>query len=139
MNVLEKQAWYTLTVIIITTLLYFTIVAHVGFQPGTVSVFALFAFVALTIRIGHKERKAGKIIEDERDREIARKATVAGYSVFWMFFVAGAMTPFFIYGPYERISIATPNLGILVVIAMGLIFFVRSLAIVILYRKDANA
>ena len=138
MNVLERQARFMLWVIIITALLYLGVVPWVGFQKAF-AMFGFFGFAGFTPLIGRKERKSGKIIMDERDREIERIATLAGYSVFWVFFVAAAMTPFFMYGPNAKMTIDTGLPCDILFIAMALIFFVRSLVIVMLYRKGRVA
>ncbi len=139
MNVLERQARFTLMVIIITVCLYLAIVACIGFHPAAMAAFGFTGLLGLTGLIGRKERKAGKIIMDERDREISQKASIVAYSVFWLFFVACLMAPFFIYGPNAKITIGVGVPALFVGISGIMVYFVRSLVIVILYRRDVNA
>jgi hypothetical protein len=73
-----------------------------------------------------------------RDQEIARQATLAGYSVFWVAFVLACMAPFFIKGPNATVTIQTSTLCTPVFVGLFIVFTVRALVTVILYRRGAH-
>lgn len=134
MNVQEKQAWFTLAIFAITLVLYGSLVSVVGFRMFALSAFGFSGFAAFAALIGRRERKAGRVVMDERDEEIARMATLAGYSGFWLVFVATLMAPFFVLGPNGVVNIPVGLLCMLPILAMIIVWTVRSLAVVIAYR-----
>lgn len=139
MSLLERQAWFVIKVILLTGLLYLVVGACTHYHQGALGVFGLLGLIGFVNLIGRKERSAGKVVMDERDLAISRKATLAGYSVFWLFFVAGMMLPFFLYGPQAKITIGTEIPAFFVNASLILIFLVRSVTILILYRRSGHA
>ncbi len=139
MHFQERQAWFVLIVTAVTVALWLAVVAIFGFHEATLGVFGLFGISGFAATIGRRERKAGMVTMDERDKQIALNATTAGYSVFWLFFVATAMGPFMILGPHATLTLKTTIIGFVVVPAMMVVFVVRSLIIVVLYRRGSRA
>lgn len=82
---MEKQAWFLLSVVVVTIAAYFTFVAFAGFVSAACASFALLGLTGLP---AFRRRKG---LVDERDREIATKADLVGYRVFWLVFVAVPM------------------------------------------------
>jgi uncharacterized membrane protein len=143
MNVQEKQAWYILALFALTFAAFAALTALSfaktgGFHWAVTGAFGLFGLAGLTPLVGRKERREGKVVMDERDEEIGRKATLAGYGVFWMAFVVAGMLPFFIKGPDGQVTLPSEAFPIAIVTGMMIVFTVRSLVIVILYRRDAR-
>ncbi len=139
MHVQEKQAWFMLIVMAVTVALWLALVAVFGFHPAFYGVFGLFGLLGFAGIIGRRERKAGLVTMDERDKQIALSATTGGYSVFWLFFVSTAMGPFFILGPDATLTLRTTTICFVVWPAMMVVFVVRSIIIVVLYRRGRRA
>lgn len=138
MHVQEKQACFMLIVMAATLLLAAGLVAVFGFHPGVSGIFGLCGLTGFAPLIGRRERKAGMVTMDERDRQIAASATIGGYSVFWLLYVAVAMGPFCILGPDATLTLRTSTICGVLFPSMMILFTVRSLIIVVLYRKDRN-
>jgi len=135
MSVLERQSRFIIKVIVGTIFMYLVVGGCTHFHPAALSVFGLYGLLGFTQLIGRSERLAGKVIYDERDLAIGRKATVIGYSVFWTVFVVVLMLPLFYYGPDGQITIH-PAICAAVMInaAVSIIFLTRSFAVLALYR-----
>ncbi|MCX7014528.1 MAG: hypothetical protein NTW86_18590 [Candidatus Sumerlaeota bacterium] len=137
-HVQERQARYMLWVIGLTALCYAILGALVGFGGPTPATFGLFGLGGFAGLIGRRERRQGKVFMDERDKEIARAATLAAFSVFWVCFVLACMTPIFVLGPNGVLTMPVTLLCDAVFVALPLVFGVRSLVIVILYRRGRD-
>jgi hypothetical protein len=98
----------------------------------------LFGLTGFTGLIGRREKREGKPVGDERDREIDRNSTLAGYSVFWLAFVLACMAPFFIKGADGTVTLPTVILTLPVYVGMLIVFTVKSLVTVILYRRGGD-
>jgi hypothetical protein len=83
----------------------------------------------LSVAIFSKKKK--KVIFDERDFIIRKKAALAGYLGLWLYFVLACITPWWVVGPNKNIS---TNILPLILIG-GIIFFhiILNLAILIQY------
>lgn len=138
MNVQEKQAWFT-GVITWTAAAGFLIAgALTHFHPAAQALFSLLAFSAFSPLIGRKERIGGKIVMDERDQEIARKALVISYSIFWVCFVAACMAPFFVLGPNAQLTVPATWFCGVIWAAWCIVQGTSSLSIIIMYRRGAH-
>ena len=144
MNALERQARYLLAIGLVTAVA-FAILSGVGygmtghFSKASFGALGIYGFAGFTAFIGWRERRSGKTVMDERDLRIDREATVAGYSIFWVLFVAAAMTPMFVYGPSASVTLPTDIFGLAAFIGMIVVWTARSAVIVFLYRKDHHA
>lgn len=135
MNVQERQAWYVLAVFGVALATYLAVACFLGFHPWVLGVFGLFGLAGFAPLIGRRERLAGKVVMDERDTDIAIKASLAAYSVFWVCFVTVCMAPFFTKGPHATLTIPTTLPPLLLTGGMALVFTVRSLVVIALYRR----
>lgn len=133
MPVLEKQAWFLLSVVLITIATYFTFVALAGFVPATGASFALLGLTGLPAL----RRK--KNLVDERDSEIANKADLMSYRVFWLAFVAVPMVIGFNMGWDNVILVPTWTLTLVLYFAFALVIGIRALTTIVLYRKASHA
>jgi hypothetical protein len=142
MHVQEKQAWFTLVVGLATVIVFGVVFAlcKIFGHPPTVAFasFALFALTGFEGHIGRREKKTGKVTMDERDLEIARAALLAAYSVFWVLFVLAAVGPMFIFGNDAKITIDVSDIAMVCFPAMLVVFTVRALVTIILYKKGAG-
>ena len=139
MNTLEKRAWYTLAVIAVTLAVYLPVGFAAGFGGASLGSLGIFGCVGGVVLIGRREKAAGRTIFDERDSEINRVATLAGYSAFWIALVLGVMIPFFHLGPSTEISLPAYVFPTLLMLAWMIILAVRALVTVVLYRKGSHA
>jgi len=135
MNVQEKQAWYVLAVFGVALVTYLAVACFLGFHPRVLGVFDLLGLAGFTPLIGRRERRAGKVVMDERDTDIARKAYLAAYSLFWLCFVAVCMAPFFAKGPNATLTIPTILPPMLLMGGGALIAIVYSLVVIAMYRR----
>lgn len=143
LHVQERQAWFTLGVASVALIgyltLYLVVVRGFGLSAEPLfAIFGLFGFTGLQNYFVRRERREGKVALDERDHEIARQANLAAFSVFWVVFVAACMAPFFIKGPNATLTVRTSTLSMTVLVGMLIVFTVRALATVILYRRGAH-
>lgn len=139
MTIQEKRAWFTLIVISVVAVVYAILYAITKSPIVSEASFAFIALLAAEGRIGRNEQRSGRVVADERDIEINRKATVAAYSVFWVCFVAAAMAPFFILGPNASICIKATDITYVIWPAFSIVLLVRSLVMITLYRKSQHA
>lgn len=139
MNVQERRAWFTLGIIGLVAVGYGFLAGVMRFPWfASTGMFGVFGLLGLTGVIGRGERRAGLVVSDERDRDIDRRSTLAGYSVFWLAFVLACMAPFFIKGPNASVTLPTVVLTTPVYIGMMIVFTVKALVTVILYRRGGD-
>jgi hypothetical protein len=130
---MEKQAWFLLSVVVVTIAVLFTFIAFAGFVPATGASFALLGLTGLP---AFRRRKG---LVDERDRVIANKADLVGYRVFWLAFVAVPMWIGFNRGWDSAITVPTWTLTLVLYSAVALVVGVRALTTIVLYRKASHA
>lgn len=146
LNPQERQAWFHLGVTALVVVVFFAVglLGRAWNAPAgnnwyvAMSAFSIFGFTGLAGLIGRRERSEGRIVADERDRDISRSGLIAGYAVFWVAFVLGCMTPFFLRGPQGTVTLPTTVFAMPVWIGMVIVFTVRSLVVVILYRRSGH-
>ncbi len=102
MPVLEKQAWFLLSVVADYHSRILYLCRFGGFVPATGASFALLGLTGLPAL-----RRKKKLV-DERDSEIANKADLVGYRVFWLAFVAVPMVIGFRMG-WDNVILVPPG------------------------------
>jgi hypothetical protein len=138
MSVPEKQAWFILIVFAVTMALLGGSILIFGWHEGMLGTLGLYGLIGGVGLIGQREKKGGKIIRDERDDAIERTANLIGYSIFWVILVIATMMPFFIYGPDHIVSVRAGSLTLTIFIALTIVYTIRSLAIIIQYRRASH-
>jgi hypothetical protein len=133
---LYKEGLCWLVLLAVTTACYFALCPLLGAQAAT-GAFGLLGVGGFFPLLYRKRRQA--IALDERDRQIASRAQLAGYSVFWPIFVLGTMAIWEIarYNGQSTISIEVlPG-----IVFGGFLVFItaRALAIVIQYHRQNAA
>jgi hypothetical protein len=139
MHIQEKQAWFILIVSVVALALVALLVAILGPSPAVMGAFGFFGFAGFAGMIGNRERKAGMVVMDERDRQIALSATTGAFSVAWVLFVLTAMGPFVILGPDATLTLRTTTISSILVPGMIVLFVTRSLIVIVLYRRGCRA
>ncbi len=135
MNVHEKQAWFVLAVFGVTIFLYGMLTAIIGFHPANSFVLFLMFLCFFVPLIGRSEKKQGKAITDERDREILKKACWAGFGVLWFVFLSCMMLLLAILGPDAIINVKGWAIMLLVGAAGGIVGLTQAITTIILYRR----
>lgn len=134
LNVPERQAWWTLGVFGVTLILYLLGIAVFGVHWWLTGIWGLFGLAGFTPLIGRREKREGRVVYDERDRQIELTANTIGFVGFYMLFIIAVMTPFYLLGPNATVSLPTSQLSSAAIFAMIVVFTLRSLVTVTLYR-----
>ena len=133
MNAEQKRAWLAVVTGIVCLILYLALVPILGPWPATAT-FALFAINGFAGLIGRKEQV------DERDKTIARHATLAGGMASYGAFALGCMgTWFAVFAWQGKEQISVHVLGTITLFGFMAFYFVRSVAVLVLYRRHVEA
>ena len=135
MSPLYKEGLYWLILLAVTALAYAILAIFIGPIPAQ-GAFGLLGIAGLQPLLYRKRRQV--VVWDERDTQIAYRAVIAGFSVFWLAFTLGTMGPWtaLFFEGQEMISV-----HVLPAIMMGgwVVFATaRAVAIVVQYHlQDA--
>ena len=135
MNRAQKTAWLLVIVISVALLLSCIAIAILYFKVGMPKALAGIGFMGIAGLGGFSplifQTEKGKIILDERDRLINRRAALAGFGTSYLLVGLACMVPFFILGPKASISVIwLPYIFGGAGLSM---FFVHSVAILVQY------
>jgi hypothetical protein len=137
MNTAQKFAWSNLIIIAATLTLTGTTVAVLAWKHGIPQAFdglclmGLIGFLGISSAVFRKKRRQGGTNFDERDCLIYEKSLTAAHSVFWPFFAAACMLPWFIFRSTGSISVYV--LPIILGAGGVLAITVQSVAILVQY------
>jgi hypothetical protein len=133
MNPSQKIAWFMLIVLFLATAAFLVLYKLTGHPLASIAGFSLMGLIGFSPLF--LEKKKGQVLIDERDKEINRKAMLAGYGVFWLYYVA-TFTIIPLVRGFEAIPIhiwaLTFWFGFIVMMAA------RSVAVLVLYRRDSE-
>jgi hypothetical protein len=132
----EKWSIWTLGVVALTAIAWFTFVALLGNGPASQSVFALLALTAVPV---NSRRKFKGRQFDEREKEIAGKALLAGFRALWLMFIGVVLTIGFVKGWDATLSLPVWMLSSTLWVAMMLVLAVESATTLLLYRRGSHA
>jgi uncharacterized protein with PQ loop repeat len=135
MNAEQKSAWFVIGVFAATLTAYVILAPFLGFKVALGS-FGLFGFAGLAPLFFRK--KPGKVVSDERDRMIVTKAAVAGGMSSYLVFVAGCMAAWLIKMVRSEATINIAVLPMLVFCGAFVLFLVRSIVVLVLYRRGVG-
>jgi hypothetical protein len=135
MNADEKSAWFIIGVATAALVVFLILTPFLGFKAALGS-FGIFGFAGLTPLFFRKQ--PGKIASDERDRIIVRQAAVAGGMSSYLIFVAGCMSAWFIKMARSEATIDITVLPLLVFCGAVVLFLVRSIVLLVLYRREVG-
>ena len=132
MNAEQKRAWLGVVTITGSIVGYFVLLPFLG--PGAAGVFGFLGLNGFGVFIGRGEKA------DERDKNIARRATLGGFAASYGAFFIGCMGTWlvvFVFQHKEQILVHT----IMRILMFGFIafIFVRSVAILVLYNRHVEA
>ena len=132
----EKWAWWTLGVVALTLIAFFAFVATLGSGPASQSVFALLALTAVP---ASSRRKFKGRQFDEREKEIAEKALLAGFRAVWVAFIGLVMTIGFVKGWDATFSLPVWMLSSTLWWSAMLVWAVEAVTTLVLYRRGSHA
>jgi hypothetical protein len=132
----EKWAIWTLGVLALTTIAFFTFVALLGSGPASQSVFAL---LALTSIPSSSRRVFKGRVFDEREKEIAGKAMLASLRAIWAAFIAVVMILGFVKGWNATLSLPMWMLSSTLLWSAVLVLAVQAVTTLVLYRRGNHA
>jgi hypothetical protein len=131
----EKWAWWVLGVLALTVAAYGGFFAFAGHHPAIPAVFAL---LALTAFPAFSRRRRHALQFDEREREIASKAGMAGFSAFWLAFVGAIVCIGSLQGWSGTLTLPVWKLSEILCWAWILVLSVQSVTTIVLYRCGAH-
>ena len=135
MNAMEKVAWTELGVSVAAVVLASLLIPW-GSQTAT-SAFALLGLIGFT---GVFLRQRGnRVAVDERDREIARRATSIGVGTAWMSLFMTLIAATMWSGYTQTYSVSTAFLNWLIWIQFAVCYGTQGLVMVVMYRRQQHA
>ena len=133
MNAEQKRAWLGVITAIVCVAGYLCLLPFLG-PMAAISAFGLYGINGFAVFIGRKERV------DERDRAIARRATLGGAMASYTAFILGCMGTWFIAFRWlgkEQVSVHL--LPIITFAGVIILYFVRSAVVLWLYHRHVEA
>jgi hypothetical protein len=132
----EKWAIWTLGVVALTVIAFFAFVALLGSGPASQSVFALLALTA--VPASSRRHFKGRPF-DEREKEIAVKALLAGFRAVWVMFIGLVMAMGFVKGWDSTLTLPMWMVCATIWWSMILVLAVQSVTTLVLYRRGSHA
>lgn len=132
----EKWAWWAIGVVVLTIAAYGAFVAFLGHGPATSAVFALLALTAIP---ASSRRYFKNQTFDERERAIANKALLAGFTAFWVAFVGLIVAIGFTKGWDATLTVPVWTLSETLWWAVILVLGVQALTTIVFYRGGPHA
>ena len=135
MNAMEKVAWTELGVSVAAVVLASLLIPW-GSQTAT-SAFALLGLIGFTGVF--LRRRGNRVVVDERDREIALRATSIGVGTAWMSLFMTLIAATMWSGYTQTYSVSTAFLNWLIWIQFAICYGTQGLVMVVLYRRQQHA
>jgi hypothetical protein len=132
MNASQKEAWFSLIVVLSALTLVAALVPFLG--KGAMGGFGLLGFLGLSPVFFRKRHD--DVVLDERDTEIRLRSQFCAHVVFWLLFVLAAMTAPLVYGWHGSVPVAL----VMASVFCGMIVLsgVSSLATLIQYGRGGR-
>ena len=135
MNAMEKVAWTQMLVSVVAVVVASSLYPWLG--SHATSAFALLALIGFS---GVFLRQRGnRVVTDERDREIERKATSIGVGTAWMTLVTAVILATAWSSYSDAHAVSTGFLNWLIWIQFATCFGIKGLAAVVMYRRQQHA
>ena len=133
MNAEQKRAWLGVATGIACVVGYVALVPFLGPMAAT-GAFGLYGINGIAPLIGRKERA------DERDKSIARRATLGGAMASYMAFILGCMGTWFVaFVCLGKEQVLVHLLGTITFVGGIVFYFVRSVVVLLLYGRHVEA
>jgi len=134
MNNEQKFSWFAIILIFICFVGYLALVPIIGFDRAW-GVFGLAGLIGLPPLFLRRKNSPKGVSFDERDRQIARKATQAGGMASYVTFVFGLMGTWGIQTYKGNVTVHLDMLVILTLLGLMALFLVRSVVLLVLYHR----
>jgi hypothetical protein len=141
MNRYQKLAWWNLivtaaTIIITTTaiIIELKIRGYSTIGPGFIAIIILLKFNPFLFK---KPQSAGRVVSDERDSLIVKRAVSFAYTTFWIVFVLSTFLSFLIIGP--RNSVPTITLPLMALGGGVFMKIICSVAMLVQYNRGGKS
>lgn len=133
MSAMEKACWWELAVVLVTLLAVAILVPWFGNAAS--GAFGLLGFLAAAMFFVRHRRD--RVVVDERDQEIERRATNLGVHMAWMFLFLGIILLILMNGNGD--AVPKHILNWMIWGQFALCYLVKSLTGVYFYRRDCHA
>jgi len=135
MATLEKQAWFTLIIILVTLTAYFALISFGGMLDSTS--LAVFAFAGFLGFFRRSRRRSGELVHDERDLQIEKQALLTSMRVFYVIMILFSV----VVGITRGWDASVPVWMVVQIFwAFSLmIWALKALLIIVQYRRGAHA
>ena len=146
MNKIQEEAWVSLFLVVPAVVICGALAIGLAYVQALPLAFLLIQFAAFNVFLGFlgftpfitskilKKRK--RIIFDERDKIINKRAAFVSFVFVWLYFVIACITVWWMFGPQGTVSV-----NLLPAILIGgliVIIIVRSVAILIQYGRGGK-
>jgi uncharacterized Tic20 family protein len=128
----EQIAWFTASVVLVAATVFLVMIPVFG-MPRATAAFSILALLGFIPLLAWRRRGDREVMADERDRAINSKATLIGYTVFWLFFVLSCMVPYTMYN--EQGSMPVEVLPLILWLGFSVLQLVRAVATIVQYRR----
>jgi hypothetical protein len=136
MNAMEKVAWTELIVSVVAVIAASLLVPWIG-PEAAVSGFALLALIALSGL--YLRRRGDRVVIDERDREIARRATGIGVGTAWMTLFMALIAATLWSSQSQTHAVSTVFLNWLIWVQGAICYGTQGLVAIVMYRRQRHA
>jgi len=142
MNRYQKIAWFNLIVITATILITTTAIAielHMrGYSTIAPGFIVIGALLKLNPFLFKKPKGQNKVVSDERDKFIVKRAVSFAYITFWFVFFVSSFAVFIFMGMGPKSSVPTITLPLMAAGGAVFIKIVSSVAILVQYGRGGR-
>jgi hypothetical protein len=142
MNRYQKLAWFNLIVITATIIITTTAVAieiHIrGYSTIGVWFIVIMALLKLNPFLFKKPKGRNKVVSDERDKFIVKRAVACAYITFWFVFFVSSFAVYISMGMGPKSSVPTITLPLMACGGAVFIKIVSSVAILVQYGRGGK-
>lgn len=138
MNASQKGAWFIAAIGVVALIGFLTLVPFVGFWPAHAA-FGLFGLGGLVPLLFRDKAGPGGVTDDERDKAIARRATLCGAMCSYGMFYACLFGTWVVRWGIQREETVTVYALTSILFAGAMVFFVaRSVALLVYYARGVR-
>ncbi|MFC1739492.1 hypothetical protein ACFL1G_10670 [Planctomycetota bacterium] len=146
MNKTQEEAWISLFLVAPAVVICGALAIGLAYVQALPLAFLLIQFAAFNVFLGFlgftpfitnkilKKRK--RIIFDERDKIINKRAAFVSFGVVWLYFVIACITVWWMFGPQGSVSVNL--LPAILISGLIVIIIVRSVAVLVQYGRGGK-
>jgi len=137
MNREQKQAWLVIVMFGVSVIAFAALVPLVGWHRASAG-FGMIGFAGLGPLIFRKRTGPGQIEIDERDKAIARQATLGGGMASYCAFILACMIPWGVLKSQGAKTMSIHTLPMIVFIGVIVFFTARAATLLVLYGREGS-